>query len=397
MQLAEKGKLSLEDPLSKVIPGYPKGDSVTIQMLLSHTSGIANYTNKPEFISLLKLPRIKDSMIAFFRNDPYDFSPGTRFHYSNSGYFLLGFIVEKVSGQLFGDYLRQHVLAKMGMKNTGIDEYDSVLPKRARGYQVADGITVNCDMINMDWNFGCGQVYSTIDDLYKWAKAYDGPAVLSEASRKKMFTPGLENYGYGIVIDSFNNHKRYQHSGDVPGFDCHLSRFVNDGTYIILLSNNQSNVKRMAEVIDHILFDTPDYIAAQKSIFAKQLVDAVDEPGKRRAQWQLNKLKAMQVPEIQDSVSLSPFIGVFGNGIEFFIRGHTLYCKNGERGGEIFKLKHIHGNLYVLDENVQVEFDKNKTGRVQGIRMYWSNGNVSYQQTKVGLRGFGEGFVTDYW
>ncbi len=134
LQLAERGKLNLDDKLSKYIKDYPKGDSVTIHMLLNHTSGIKNYTDIGAFWPKAILPLSLDSMMAIFKNEPYDFSPGTQWNYSNSGYFLLGVIVEKVSGKMFSDYLLENVIQKAGLNNTSMDHLDSILQMRAKGY-----------------------------------------------------------------------------------------------------------------------------------------------------------------------------------------------------------------------------------------------------------------------
>ena len=257
LQLVEQGKLKLDDKLSKFIPDFPKGDSVTIHMLLNHTSGIASYTDQPEFLSVARLTLGKDSMISFFEKKPYNFSPGTKYLYNNSGYFLLGYIIEKVSGQSYNDYLSAHVLDKLGMNNTGIDKLDSVLPMRARGYSRIGKKTMNADFISMDWPFSAGVIYSTVEDLYKWDRALYGNSVLSNTSKQKMFTPGKSNYGYGIIIDSLENHFRIWHNGGIPGFSSNISRFPNDDLCIIVLSNNQSNVDFISIALADILFDSP--------------------------------------------------------------------------------------------------------------------------------------------
>ena len=257
LQLFEQGKINLDDKLSKFIPGFPKGDSVSIHMLLNHTSGIASYTDQPDFIKLAVQSFTKDSIISYFKNKPYTFSPGTKFQYNNSGYFLLGYILEKVSGQSYSNYLRQHIFDKLNMNNTGVDKLDSVLPLRARGYSRMGKRTVNADFITMDWPFSAGVLYSTIDDLYKWDRALYGTSILSEASKQKMFTPGKSNYGYGIFIDSFENHYRTWHNGGIPGFTSNISRFTNDDVCIILLSNNGSNVDFISIALGDIVFDVP--------------------------------------------------------------------------------------------------------------------------------------------
>ena len=257
LQLVEAGKLSLDDKLSKFYPDFPKGDSVTIHMLLNHTSGIASYTDQKDFMNVATLSWPKDSMIAYFKNKPYNFSPGTKWAYNNSGYFLLGCIIEKVSGQSYETYLQQHIFTPLDMKNSGVDKLDSVLIFRAKGYEKKGKKTVNAGYISMDWPFSAGVLYSTLDDLYKWDRALYENKILSDASRKKMFTPGKSNYGYGIIIDSMENHLRIWHNGGIPGFSTNFSRFVNDDICTVVFSNNGANTDFVAIALADILFDLP--------------------------------------------------------------------------------------------------------------------------------------------
>lgn len=257
LQLIEAGKLSLDDKLSKFYPDFPKGDSVTIHMLLNHASGIASYTDQSNFMEVAILPWSKDSIISYIKKRPYNFSPGTKWAYNNSGYFLLGCIIEKVSEQSYNDYLRKHILDKLGMKNTGVDKLDSVLSMRAKGYSRVGKKTVNADYISMQWPFSAGVLYSTLDDMYKWNRALFGNEVLSDASKQKMFTPGMRNYGYGIIIDSLEGHFRIWHNGGIPGFSANFSRFVNDDLCIIVFSNNETNTDFISIALADILFGVP--------------------------------------------------------------------------------------------------------------------------------------------
>jgi CubicO group peptidase (beta-lactamase class C family) len=257
LQLAEEGKLGLTDKLTKYIPDFPKGDSVTIHMLLNHTSGIASYTSQPDFPKVFMLSLGRDSMISFFKNRPYNFSPGTKFLYNNSCYFLLGYIIEKVSGQSYNDYLRRHILDKLGMMNTGVDMLDSILPMRAHGYAKAKNKYVNAEFISLDWPFSAGRLFSTVDDMYKWDRALYGTSIISANSKQKMFTPGMSKYGYGIIIDSMENHYRTWHNGGIPGFVSNISRYVNDDVTVIVLSNDSYNADLVANGLASIVFDLP--------------------------------------------------------------------------------------------------------------------------------------------
>jgi CubicO group peptidase (beta-lactamase class C family) len=257
LQLVEQGKLSLDDKLTKFIPGFPKGDSVTIHMLLNHTSGIASYTDVPEFMNVATLTFSADSMISFFKNRPYNFSPGSKFQYNNSGFFLLGYIIEKVTGQSYEKYLRSNVLDKLEMYNSGVDHIDSILLKRAKGYSKKKNNYVNADYISLAWPFSAGVLYSTLDDMYKWDRALYGNSIISASLKQKMFTPGKSNYGYGIVIDSLENHLHIWHNGGIPGFISNISRYVNDDVCIIVLSNNDFNADLVANGLANIVFDLP--------------------------------------------------------------------------------------------------------------------------------------------
>ena len=256
--LAEQHKLSLNDKLSAYFPGYPKGDSVTIHMLLNHTSGIADYTGLPRFFALHTLPLAKDSVIALFKNQPYTFSPGTKWNYSNSGYFLLGCIVEKISKQSYGDFLKQHILDKASLTNTAVNRIDSVLALRVKGYSRSEnGAWRNAEYFSMEFPFSAGSLISTIQDLYNWENALLKSKIISKESLSQMTTPYLNHYGYGLSIDTLEHHRRISHSGAIPGFTSYLSNFPNDNISIIILSNNDSPVGAIADGLSSILFNLP--------------------------------------------------------------------------------------------------------------------------------------------
>jgi CubicO group peptidase (beta-lactamase class C family) len=255
LQLAEAGKLKLDDPLGKYILSFPKGDSVTIHMLLNHTSGIKSYTNMPKFGTVLTASLSKDSIINFFKNEPYEFSPGTKYNYNNSGYFLLGYIIEKVSGQSYSNYISQHLNAKATLTNTSLDVVDVILPKRASGYMKDFKGWKNAQYISMEFPYSAGAIVSTVEDLHHWNMALHKGKILSNEMYKKMTTPYLENYGYGLRIDSVDNHRRIGHSGGIPGFLSHNDYYPEQDIEVIVLSNNSSASTQIASGIGAIMFD----------------------------------------------------------------------------------------------------------------------------------------------
>jgi CubicO group peptidase (beta-lactamase class C family) len=263
LKLAEDGKLGLDDKLSKYFPDYPKGDSVTIHHLLSHTSGIANYTDLDEFWDKPAFLRLEhDTLIAFFKNKPFDFSPGAKCSYSNSGYYLLGRIIEKASGEDYADYLEKNIITAAKLLNTKIDNPNTILPFRARGYYQRKNTFYNAGYIAIENIWSAGALYSTIGDLYLWTKALHENKIINSASVKKMTTPhgittGKEKFGYGLIIDSIANHPRIWHDGSIPGFTSCISFYPQDDVYIIALSNNSFSTGDIVKGLSHLVFGLP--------------------------------------------------------------------------------------------------------------------------------------------
>ncbi|MDN3692418.1 serine hydrolase domain-containing protein [Chryseobacterium tructae] len=236
--LIEKGKLSLNDKLSKFFPDYPKADSVTIHMLLSHTSGL---TMGFKDIALSSVD--KDSAYAAIKKMPYEFSPGTQSGYSNIGYYLLAKIIEKVSGEKYAVFLKKNIFEKAGMNNTGISDNKSIVEKKARAYYQTENGFIQNPYINWEINVGHDGVYSTVEDLALWDKTLYGTGILSAQMKTLMFKPyGTENWGYGFIINPFYNHghQLIAHDGGFFGTMTSFNRFTDDKLFVTVLSNNES-------------------------------------------------------------------------------------------------------------------------------------------------------------
>jgi len=258
LKLAEQHQLNLSDKLSAYFPGYPKGDVVTLQMLLNHTSGIADYTELPRFYALHTLPLVRDSVIAIFKDQPYTFQPGSKWKYSNSGYFLLGCIVEKVSKQPYEKFIKENLLDKVPLANTTVNRTDAILAFRAKGYTLSEkGSWRNAEYFSMEIPFSAGALISTVQDLYDWENALLKGNIISKESLSQMTTPYLNHYGYGLSIDSVENHKRVSHSGAIPGFTSFLGIFPADNISIVILSNDEGNVGVIADALTSIVFGRP--------------------------------------------------------------------------------------------------------------------------------------------
>jgi CubicO group peptidase (beta-lactamase class C family) len=208
-------------------------------MLLNHTSGIKDYTSLPEFWAKESMALDHDEMIGLFKNQPYDFLPGTKFNYSSSGYYLLGVIIEKVSGKSYSSYLFDNIISKAGLKDTFINRWDTIVVNRAKGYSKTKKGWKNANYISMEGPYSAGAMISTIDDLSRWNTALLKGSVLSKASVRKMVTPYREYYGYGLEIDSLAHYPRIAHTGRISGFTSYLSYYPNDDLTVIALSNDE--------------------------------------------------------------------------------------------------------------------------------------------------------------
>jgi CubicO group peptidase (beta-lactamase class C family) len=238
LQLVDSGRLSLNDKLSKFFPDYPKADSISIHMLLSHTSGLAMGFKEIALSSISS-----DSAYAAIKKIPFECSPGTKSAYSNIGYYLLAKIIEKVSGEHYASFLKKNIFDKAGMSNTGVSNNDSIVTKKAKVYyHNAEGFIHN-PHINWEINLGHDGIYSTVEDLAIWDKALYGTTILSAAMKEKMFTPySAENWGYGFIINPFYNHGHYliAHDGGFFGTMTSFNRFTEDKLFVTVLSNNGS-------------------------------------------------------------------------------------------------------------------------------------------------------------
>jgi len=236
--LQERGKLKLEEPVKTYLPDAPKTwDKITVYNLLTHTSGIPNLTNLPEFQTFKLKERTPDESIAFFRDRPLDFEPGAKFTYSNSNYILLGRIIEKLSGGTYAEFLQKNIFTPLGMTETGADSSTMILPQRAQGYLARQGSFVHADQTFMSIPFAAGCLYSTVGDLLKWERGLYGGKVLSPASLQAMTTPFKSDYGLGVFHRDAAQHNVITHNGSIDGFDARLNFYPDRQLTIVALGN----------------------------------------------------------------------------------------------------------------------------------------------------------------
>jgi CubicO group peptidase (beta-lactamase class C family) len=260
--LQQRGRVNVYDPISRYLSGLPAAwQAISVHQLLTHTSGIPNYTSSTEFGRIKRTGATPQQMIELVADKPVDFTPGTKWSYSNTGYILLGMIIERISGLSYNEFLKKNILDPLGMTNSGYDRVTDIIKERASGYQEKDGRLENADFIDMSVPYAAGDIYSTVEDMYRWneALAEDGK-LLSAESRKQMFTEYTEavhegqHYGYGVVISRLKfGRLLYYHGGGVEGFSSSIQRYPEDRVCIVVLSNFDSY--KPWELGDHIASD----------------------------------------------------------------------------------------------------------------------------------------------
>jgi CubicO group peptidase (beta-lactamase class C family) len=236
--LEERGKLRTEDPVKKYLPDAPAAwDKITIYNLLTHTSGIPNFTSFPDYRKLEPFASTPEQLVARFRDKPLDFAPGEKFSYSNSGYVLLGYLLERITGGTYEKFVRENIFTPLGMKDSGYDSNTAVIPHRAEGYVAGTNGFEHAGFIHMSIPHAAGALYSTTGDLLKWEQGLFGGKVLSPESLQKMTTPFKGNYACGLFVDTAGGRKSLQHGGGIEGFNTQLSYWPEDKLTVVVLGN----------------------------------------------------------------------------------------------------------------------------------------------------------------
>jgi CubicO group peptidase (beta-lactamase class C family) len=236
--LEERGKLSVDDPIAKHLPNAPAAWApITIRHLLSHSSGIPNFTAMPEYPSLRPFATTAAKTVAVFKDKPLDFAPGEKMAYSNSGYLVLGLLIETLSGQSYEAFVRDNLFAPLGMKDSGVDANAAIIPRRAAGYAPSPAGPVNAGFIDMTIPHAAGALYSTTEDLLRWEQALFSSKVVSASSLQKMTTPFKNDYAFGLVVRSSKGRKVVEHSGGIEGFNTAMAFYPETQTAVIVLAN----------------------------------------------------------------------------------------------------------------------------------------------------------------
>jgi CubicO group peptidase (beta-lactamase class C family) len=350
LKLQEAGKLSVQDKLVKYYPDFPNAEKITIHHLLTHTSGVFNYTDEPAFWKMDQTAaQTLPQMIAWFKDKPLHFEPGARFQYSNSGYTLLGYIIEQVTGTTYARALEQYIFKPLGMHHSSYGPPANT-SHLAKGYMMYyRNFNKTAPAVHPSISYATGAIYSTAEDLYKWHMALQKGKFLLKQSLAAMYFKDKGPYGYGWFTDSLYGKQRVLHDGKIPGFKSILIRIPQDDVSVIVLSNANNTGGDMIGNILNILYHQP----LTKSFADWPVLHMPDSLKKEfTGIYKFRKEDSVQVlVRLQDS---NLFIQIPGNQEQPL----ELVKRNVFRAG-----------------NARVEFMRNGTGVIEQI-MVFSHGDI---------------------
>lgn len=247
LMLEQEGKLKVSDFISTYIPNYPNGNKITIHHLLTHTSGIKDFTKVKGLSEISQKEMTSQMMLDFFKNEPVDFQPGEKFEYNNSGYIVLGFIIEKVSGETYQDFILNNIFKKIGMEHSYYATDRKVIKDRAYGYHKKSDGFVNKSVISFSVPYSSGSLMSTLDDMLKWQTALNKNILLNQKESEKAFTKYKLNngeeieYGYGWHLKNINGIPSREHGGSIFGFKSMGVYIPSKDIYVVGFSNCDCN------------------------------------------------------------------------------------------------------------------------------------------------------------
>ncbi|WP_422055391.1 serine hydrolase [Sphingomonas sp.] len=343
--LQERGKLTLDAPVKTYLPDAPGiWDKVTVRHLLTHSSGIPNFTNFPDYGTTKTLPATHASLIARFRDKPLEFAPGAKFAYSNSGYVLLSAIVEKLSGQSYAAFVAENLFKPLGMADTGYDVHAAILPRRASGYSPGPKGPVNADYIDMSIPQGAGALYSTTRDLLKWQRGLYGGTLLKPATLAAFRTPYKDGYALGVGVQSAGGVTTIEHGGGIEGFNTSLAYDPDRKITVVVLGN----------------LNGPGPGKLSKSLMTLARGGTVTLTSERKA--------ATVAPD-----QLDQYEGVYELAPTFAITmrvkdGKLMTQATGQQELELFAESKDRFFLKVVD--AQVEFTRDASGKVTGLILH---------------------------
>jgi CubicO group peptidase (beta-lactamase class C family) len=378
MQLVEQGLLSLDDKLADRLSYYRKdtGSKVSILQLLNHTSGIPSYTNIPNILKEHgRNPLALPELVKKWCSEPLEFEPGSRFAYNNSGYVILGAIIEEATGKSYEQVVKERIFEPVGMRASGYDRSEVLISRRAAGYENGPEGLRNADFIDMSLPHAAGALYSTVEDLFLWDQALYGTMLISEAGKGSIFTPGQASYGYGWFIRKAPvgplkaERSVFQHGGSIPGFSSLIVRVPEDRLLIVLLNNTGSApLTAISQGIGDLLFEREPQ--PPKRSVARTLQTTLKEKGIEAALAQYADIKAKNLPDydlgqgelnqlgylLLRTGRVDDAIAIFNANVEAFPKAWNVYDSLAEayaaKGQKVLAIKNYALSIQLNPDNL---------------------------------------------
>ncbi|MGB8195110.1 MAG: serine hydrolase [Chitinophagaceae bacterium] len=358
LQLMEREKLNLQDEITRFIPDYPvQGSTIRIEHLLTHTSGIRDFTSLPDSVQRFKRDFTPAEIISYFQNQPMRFAPGTRYEYSNSNYVLLGHIIEKITGKTYQQYLEDNFFKPLGMTSSFFGDDTKLIRNRAAGYSQGDNGIENARGISMTQPYAAGAILSTVEDLFKWQQALQSYKLVKKETLQKAFTRyklnnGKEsNYGYGWRFGFIQESPSIWHGGLIDGFVTMAMYLPKEDVYVVVLSNC--------------------------NCFSPEMVTA------KLAAVAIGKPYDYKEVQLADSV-LQTYTGVYENeaGDQFIISAekNNLYAQRGR--APKMRVKAIAKDRFVFDDPmIAIQFVAGKAGKFEKLTIHSRTGNEVWNKS----------------
>jgi len=345
--LEQQGRLRTDEPLTHFLPNYPThGHSISVAHLLTHTSGISPYNEVDNFFELYARKRLSYAdVLNLIQNLPLEFEPGTRYKYNNSGYYLLGMIIEAVAGRSYENFLQEQVFTPLGMKHSYYLWNEALISQRAGGYIKTEHGYQNAPFLDMTVPYAGGALGSTLNDLVRWDAALDQGHLLNKEILERMHTPAqlrdgrTTEYGFGWGIGDYRGHRVAYHQGEINGFISFLARFLDDAVTVILLSN--SNGRDVEILCRRIIRQVLEIPPLNHKITHLELHDLKMMIGT----YTLGKLFKCVVQQTENKIILHPFnveLKPIQKTMCCFAHDHEIEVRFSDQEDQTFRTMTIH-------------------------------------------------------
>lgn len=360
MQLVEQGRVRLDDDVTKYVAFPIHGRHITLRHLLTHTSGLADYTRTEDYARRAPLELTPDEVLALVKDAPPLFEPGAKWSYSNTGYFLLGLVIEKASGMKYADYLEKNVFPRAGLRHTYDCDVRRILPNRVAGYTVDKRQVVNAEHIGMSVAYAAGALCSTAPELVTWARALETGKVVSPESYTLMTTP-VETaedkgtgypYGFGLAMIDLEDHPTVQHGGGINGFVTHLMRLPKDDLTVVVLFNTEGPgaPQQLAEKLARLTLGIPEPVVKNLPLSAGEARRYEGTYARQKTKWVLRFVdgKLRMRPSYLKAEEQDVPLLYQGDG-DFVPEGDSVHYRFEPGAGPSKRMRLFDGKLVVLD------------------------------------------------